>query len=85
MGETMEKTFGFYAWRTIAGLAFCGVLIATGLSILCNPEPRWFDWVAAAPTLYILISSAIFKNDSALIEELDSTLVRIKRIFGQGP
>ena len=79
----VKKTFGFYAWRTVAGLVFCIVLFATYLSLNSNPNLKWFDWVAAAPVLYILISLAIFRNDSALVEELDSTLARVMRIFGK--
>lgn len=79
----MEKTFGSYAWRTVAVLVFCAIIFATCLSLLSNRQPKWFDWVAAAPLLYIFTSLAIFKSDSALVEELDSTLIRIKRIFGQ--
>lgn len=79
----MEKTFGFYAWRTAAGLVFFAILFATLLSLSSNPRLKWFDWVAAAPVFYILASLVIFKSDSALVEELDSTLERIKRIFGK--
>ncbi|MDQ1092427.1 putative membrane protein [Xanthomonas sacchari] len=79
----MGKTLGFYAWRTAAGLVFCTILVATFLSLRSNPQLKWFDWVAAAPVLYILVSLAIFKSNSALVEELDSTLARIKRMFGR--
>jgi hypothetical protein len=82
-GKIMRKTFSFYAWRTAAALVFCAILFATFLSLCSNPQLKWFDWLAAAPVFYILASLVIFKSDSALVEELDSTLVRIKRMFGR--
>jgi hypothetical protein len=58
-------------------------LFATFLSLNSNPQPKWFDWLAAAPVFYIIVSLVVFKNDSALIEELDAILIRIKRVFGK--
>ena len=68
--------------RAVAALIFCVVAFATCLSLLTNPNPRWFDWVAAGPLLYILFSLAFFKSDSALVEELDSLLSKVQRAFG---
>lgn len=82
-GGIMKKDVAHYVWRSIAVLVFCAVLIATCLSLHANPQPKWFDWVAAAPVLYIIFSLAFFKNDSALVEELDSILARIKRAFSK--
>ncbi len=77
----MNKNIGFFILRTVAAIAFLIIAVATYLSLDFNHERQWFDWVAAAPLIYILVSLAIFRNDSALVEELDTTLIRIRRCF----
>lgn len=79
----MKRSPITYVLRTMAALIFAGMTFATLLSLTSNQNPRWFDWLAAAPTLYILISLAVFKKDSALIAELDSILARIEKGFGK--
>ena len=79
----VRKRSGGRIWlRVLTALVFVGIASATILSLSANPSLKWFDWVAAAPIIYIFLSLAIFRSDSALFEELDSTLTRVKRLFG---
>lgn len=55
---------------------------ATCVSLLSNPSLKWYDIISAGPFLYIFLSLAYFKDDSALVHELNGWLNLVKRWLG---